>query len=188
MALVWTLEMSVDPSREHDRDEVRLVRAALGGSSDAFSRLVRLNQRRVFGLIGRFFRRPEDVEDVAQDVFLSAWKKLGTYRADAPFEHWLTRICLNRCYERLRRHHPREHALDERIDPAAPTGDPGAAVEIERLLAALEPVDRFILLLLHGEGWTIAEIADRLGWTRVNVKVRAHRARKKLRRLLEHPS
>jgi len=185
MTLAWTLEMSVDAPGEAARDEARLVRAALRGAPDAFSKLVRLHQRRVFRLIGRFFRRREDVEDVAQDVFLTAWRKLSTYRAESPFEHWLTRICLNRCYDRLRRQRPDERVLDDRIEPRATASDPTAGIEVERLLAKLEPVDRFILLLLHGEGLTVAEIAGRLGWSRVNVKVRAHRARSRLRRLLE---
>jgi len=67
----------------------------------------------------------------------------------------------------------------------AESADPDAALEVERLLRPLPPADRFILLMLDGEGWSVAEIADKLGWTRVNVKVRAHRARKKLRSLLE---
>ena len=188
MALAWTLEMSVESAREAERDEVRLVRASLGGDSEAFSRLVRQHERRVFKLIGRFFRQPEDVEDVAQDVFLTVWRKLATYRAKAPFEHWITRVCLNRCYERLRKHKPVEQQLDDRVEPAAAANDPTAGVELERVLTSVEPVDRFVLLLLYGEGWTVAEIADRLDWTRVNVKVRAHRARKKLRRLLEGES
>ena len=115
MALAWTLEMSVESAREAERDEVRLVRASLGGDSEAFSRLVRRHERRVFKLIGRFFRQPEDVEDVAQDVFLTVWRKLATYRAKAPFEHWITRVCLNRCYERLRKHKPVEQELDDRV-------------------------------------------------------------------------
>jgi RNA polymerase sigma-70 factor (ECF subfamily) len=185
MALAWTIEMSVESAREAEHDEVRLVRASLGGDSEAFASLVRRHQRRVFRLIGRFFRQPEDVEDVAQDVFLTAWRKLRTYRAEAPFEHWITRVCLNRCYERLRKYTPVEQELDDRVEPAAEAIDPTAGVELERLLRSAEPVDRFVLLLLYGEGWTIAEIAERLGWTQVNVKVRAHRARKKLRRILE---
>ena len=52
-------------------------------------------------------------------------------------------------------------------------------------MARLKPADRLVLLLLEGEGWSVAEIADRLGWTEVNVKVRAHRARKRLRLWLE---
>jgi len=165
------------------------VDAAVGGDPDAYAELVRRHERRVFRLCGRFFRRAEDVEEVAQETFLTAWKNLGGYRARAPFEHWLTRICLNCCYARLRKQRatPTTVEIDGRNDPA-PGHDPAAGVEIERLLARLVPSDRFVLLLLDGEGWSVAEIAERLGWTRVNVKVRAHRARKRLRALLERRS
>src|SRR6185369_11051819 len=163
--------------------EAGLIRASLNGDQDAFAALVRTHQSRVFRLAGRFFRRPEEVEEVAQETFLRAWMKLGTYRADAPFEHWLTRLCLRCAYDRLRQRKGDPEALKEDVE--SPAADPDARMEVAKLLAHLPPADRFVLLLLDGEGWSVAEIAERLGWTRVNVKVRAHRARKRLRRLLE---
>jgi RNA polymerase sigma-70 factor (ECF subfamily) len=183
MDLCWTIEMSLEPTPRDEGDERRLVAASRGGDGEAFSTLVRLHQRRVFRLAGRFFRGREEIEDVAQETFLTAWRKLSTYRAEAPFEHWLTRVCLNCCYARLRRKRPTELPLER--DVAGSGHDPDARLEVERLLRSLKPEERFILLMLDGEGWSVAEIAERLGWTRVNVKVRAHRARKKLRRLLE---
>lgn len=167
-----------------------LVRRSRDGDRDAFGTLVRAHQSQVFRLCGRFFRRREDVEEASQETFLRAWRKLASYRADAPFEHWLTRVCLNCCYEILRRRRPQESELPENLAaPAAGGGEVGEALdverEVERLLALLPPADRFVLLMLHGEGWTVAEIAHRLGWSQVNVKVRAHRARLRLRRGLE---
>jgi RNA polymerase sigma-70 factor (ECF subfamily) len=185
MAVAWTMEMPLEAMPRTADDDSRLVEASRNGDRDAFSELVRLHQRRVFRLAGRFFRRPEDVEEVAQEVFLTAWRKLGTYRARAPFEHWLTRVCLNCCFERLRKQKKTELPLDPDLDLVTRSGDPVAALEVERLLSTLQPADRFVLLLLDGEGWSVAEIARRLGWSSVNVKVRAHRARKKLRGLLE---
>ncbi len=183
MDLCWKLEMSLEAPSPAEGGERRLIAAALGGDPNAFSDLVRLHQRRVFRLAGRFFRDRQDVEDVAQETFLNVWRKLGTFRAKAPFEHWLTRVCLNCCYAKLRKQRPVELPLDQ--DLAARRPDPNARMEVERLLRTLRPEERFILLLLDGEGWSVAEIADRLGWTAVNVKVRAHRVRRKLRRLLE---
>ncbi len=162
-------------------DEAALVEASRAGDRDAFSTLVRRHQRRVFRLASRFFRRPEDVEDAAQATFLAAWEKLHTYRAAAPFEHWVTRLCLNTCYDRLRRERPADELPEELAAPSAALDE---RLEAERLLSRLAPADRFVLLLLHGEEWSVAEIASRLGWSRANVKVRAHRARRKLRRLL----
>lgn len=183
MALSWTLEMSLKAPPLAQGDEGRLVAASRRGDPAAFSELVRLHQRRVFQLVGRFFRNREDIEDLAQETFLTAWRKLNTYEARAPFEHWLTRVCLNCCYARLRKHKPVELPLV--AERPARSADPDTRLEVERLLRPLKPQERFILLLLDGEGWSVAEIAERLGWTRANVKVRAHRARRKLRRLLE---
>jgi RNA polymerase sigma-70 factor (ECF subfamily) len=189
-----------------DPAEAELVRASVGGDENAFAALVRRYQGRVFRLAGRFFRQPQDVEEVAQETFLRAWLKLGTYSARAPFEHWLTRLCLRCAYDRLRRPAAREArrghgplsssvaapvaaggAPGDRPEEAleAPAADPTARLEVERLLALLAPADRFLLVLLEAEGWSVAEIAERLGWSRVNVKVRAHRARQRLRRVLE---
>ena len=137
----------------------------------------------MFRLAGRFFSRPEEVEDVAQETFLTVWRKLDTYRARAPFEHWLTRVCLNCCYARFRKRRPVE-ALDDVAEVAVAGEDPGPRLDAERLLATLEPEDRFVLQLLHGEGWTVAEISHKLGWSQSKVKVRAHRARRRLRKLL----
>ena len=172
-----------DQASQREAEEGSWIAASLDGDRNAFGELVRRYQHRVFRLAGRFFRRPEDVEEVAQETFLIAWRKLHTYAGKAPFEHWLTRVCLRCCYARLRRR-PDPEQLENLDRPVGP-GDPAARVELERLLARLKPADRVVLLLLDGEGWSTAEIADRLGWTRANVKVRAHRARARLRRLVE---
>lgn len=166
-------------------DDAALVASSRGGDTDAFGRLVRRHQQHVFRLCGRFWRQPADVEDAAQETFLTAWNKLERFSARAPFQHWLTRVCLNCCYGRLRRERRRPDHGEIAREPVAPAADPDAGLELDRLLQALAPADRFLLLLLDGEGWSVAEIAERLGWTRVNVRVRAHRARRKLRALLE---
>lgn len=180
-----TLTLAILPSKAASKqaEELRWIAASLDGDRDAFGELVRRYQQRVFRLAGRFFRRPEDVEEVAQETFLTAWRKLHTYAGKAPFEHWLTRVCTRCCYARLRQR-PDPEPLQS-IDLPVAAGDPSAGVELERLLARLKPADRMVLLLLDGEGWSTAEIADRTGWTRTNVKVRAHRARARLRRLVE---
>lgn len=186
MFLELAASMTLAFDTADDADDARLVAASRTGDDQAFGTLVRRHQRRVFQLASRHLRRPQEVEDVAQETFLLAWRKLGSYRAQAPFEHWLSRICLNCCYARLRRQRPEEDLdLLEGDGAVTPGKDPDARLEVSRLLARLAPADRFILVLLDAEGWSVAEIAQRLGWTQVNVKVRAHRARKRLRRLLE---
>lgn len=185
MSFVNIATMAAPVATEPTSEESRLIAACRRGDEEAFTELVRRHQQRVFKLASRFFRQPQEVEDAAQETFLTVWRKLHTYAGRAPFEHWLTRVCLNCCYARLRRT-KKEEPLEADVPIAG--GDPGAAVEVDRLLGRLAPADRFILLLLHGEGRSVQEIAERLGWSRANVKVRAHRARKHLRRLLEEGS
>ncbi|MEO1086475.1 MAG: sigma-70 family RNA polymerase sigma factor, partial [Acidobacteriota bacterium] len=117
-------------------DETALVDAARSGDHGAFGDLVRRHQARVFRLAGRFFRRPEDLDDVAQEVFLRAWSKLDTYRGEAPFEHWLTRLCLNLCYQRLRRNEPSSVPIEHASGvPARRLAAPDAGLDAARWLA-----------------------------------------------------
>ena len=187
MELVFPSVMAMTLPADDHAEESELVAAGKNGDQAAFAELVRRHQMRVFRLAGRIFRHREDVEDVAQDTFLTAWRRLATYEARAPFEHWITRVCLRLCYARLGAERRREEPLGL-SDPVAELRDPTAAVDVERLLARLSASDRFVLLLLDGEGWSVKEIAERVGWTVTNVKVRAFRARRKLRQVLEERS
>ncbi len=184
MELVLPLALGMTDRPGSGTAEADLIAAGRGGDQAAFAELVRRHQSRVFRMSGRFFRRREDVEDAAQETFLTAWRRLSTYEARAPFEHWITRVCLRVCYARLdAERHPSEPLGD--ADVVVPAADPTAAIDVERLLAQLSASDRFVLLLLDGEGWSVKEIAQRVGWTVTNVKVRAFRARRRLRALLE---
>jgi RNA polymerase sigma-70 factor (ECF subfamily) len=185
--LVFPLAIRMTRDGRGEAAETDLVAASRDGDEIAFAELVRRHQTRVFRLAGRFFQRREDVEDVAQDTFLTAWRRLGTYAARAPFEHWITRICLRLCYARLGADRRREPPVGTQ-ETVTQSRDVAAAIDIERVLLLLTPADRFVLLLLDGEGWSVKEIAERVGWTATNVKVRAFRARRRLRRALEDPS
>lgn len=182
--LVWNSTVNAGDSPSlRDGEERSWIEASLGGDRSAFEALVRRYERRVFKLAARFFRQPQEIEDVAQETFLTVWRKLETYRARAPFEHWLTRVCLNCCYARLRQRRPTQ-SLEGLAEPSVSGEDVGARVDARRLLETLDPKDRFVLQLLYGEGWTVAEISSKLGWSSSKVKVRSYRARRKLKKLL----
>ena len=95
----------------------------------------------------------------------------------------MTRVCLNCCYARFRKRRPEETGITDFEVPTREQ-DPGQRLDAERLLATLGPEDRLVLQLLHGEGWTTAEIAGKMGWSRSKVKVRTHRAHHRLRKVL----
>jgi RNA polymerase sigma-70 factor (ECF subfamily) len=182
-----------------DEPDSSLASRAAGGDGRALDALVVRWRDRVFRLAHRVLRRPEDADDVAQEVFLKMVRSIGTYRSDAPFEHWLLRIATNTCRDHLRERRRRPAAvLADMTDDAsawldrALSGASLAATEAEsarilasNLLDTLHPKDRMILVLLDLEGRSTEEIAAILGSTRAAIKVRAMRARRALRQLTE---
>jgi RNA polymerase sigma-70 factor (ECF subfamily) len=162
-----------------------------------FDDLVARWKVRVFRLAGRFFPRPEDAEDVTQEVFLKVFRSLPTYRGDAPLEHWILRIATTTCHDELRRRRRRpeakparapsfedlmERALEGKALDAAEAASARALAG--DLLDRLPARDRLVLTLLDLEGFSAAEVADFTGSTRAAVKVRAMRARHALRRMV----
>ena len=136
---------------------------------------------------------------MAQEVFLKVWRALGSYRADAPFEHWLLRVATRTCYDALRRRRRRAETTLAQItdDPgrwldAALCGASLEAAEAEDarrvaadLLDGLRPKDRIVLVLMDLAGMSAADVAAATGSTRAAVKIRALRARRALRRLAQ---
>jgi RNA polymerase sigma-70 factor (ECF subfamily) len=167
-----------------------LAASAASGDGEAFDELVRRHQPRLLKLAGRFFRRPEVVEEVVQEAFLKAYTSLDGFRGERPFGHWLTRITVNASYDQLRRQRARpETALDEAsvLDLlASPDGSESelARITAEQLLTRLAPEERLVLTLTVLEELPVRDVARLTGWSIPNVKVRAFRARRKLRRAL----
>jgi RNA polymerase sigma-70 factor, ECF subfamily len=172
-----------------DRDDIA---ASLGGDGSAFARLVERHQQSVARLMQRFARDRATHESLVQDTFVEAWQSLSSFRGDAPFLHWLRVLGTRVGYRHWRlaaRQRPMQGAPPEVLDalPAAEDGRPAAheAAEIvHALLARVSPRDRLVLTLLHLEGLSVQQIAELTGWSRVMVKVQAHRARRRLAALL----
>jgi RNA polymerase sigma-70 factor, ECF subfamily len=167
------------------------VRRTLDGDEDAFRALVERYQGHVASMMWRFTRDPGEHGELVQDVFVEVFQGLDRFRADAPFEHWLSRIATRTGYrywkQRRRAHvtvpieewHATAVARPEEMDPAE------AAGLLHRLLAQLPPRDRLVLTLRYFDEMDVAAIARRTGWSETMVKVQTHRAKQKLRRLLE---
>jgi RNA polymerase sigma-70 factor, ECF subfamily len=169
-----------------------LVRATLAGSEQAFEELVRRHKARVLGTCSRFSRNPQQRDDLSQEVFLRAWRKLAGFRGDAPFEHWLARLTVTTCYDFLRRErrHQGQVSLDEFPIELRDCGIDGAigANHARELLdwamRRLSAEERLVLTLLEMEERSVQEIAAQTGWSDSNVKVRAFRARARLKEIL----
>ena len=141
-------------------------------------------------------RVPE--EDLAQEIFLKMFTRLAQYQGAVPFPHWVSRIAVTTCIDHLRAQKRRPefrmadlseteaevigNVMTNENDVAAP--DAMAASElVQKLLAQLKPDDQLVVRLLDLEQKTIAEISAQTGWNQSLIKVRAFRARRKLRKL-----
>lgn len=168
-------------------EDLEIVKLVRNGDIDAFSLLVEKYHRNLLGFIYRIVRRTEAVEDIGQEVFLSAFQSLENFDAGrgVPFSAWLFTIAKNRCFSEMRKQKTRrEEPLDDSIvgkdDYAGPEESKKA---LERALSVLEePFKSAILNSL--EGLSIVEIAAKDRVPAATVKTRLFRAREKLRRLL----
>ena len=183
-----------EPPRDEDAS---LVAAVLAGDDDAFGELVRRHKGRVFGLATRFARDGHEREDLCQEIFVQAYRKLRDFRGEAPFAHWLGRLAVRRCYDLLRRTArerrssvPLDGDFDLIADPVP--GREEAAREareiLVRALAALSAEDRLVITLLELEDQPVREIAAATGWSEANVRTRACRARVALTDILKRSS
>jgi RNA polymerase sigma-70 factor (ECF subfamily) len=183
---------------EDPRSDEELVRAVVGGQTEAFEQLVRRHQPRVFATARRYARREDEVEDIVQEVFLKSFERLPGFRFEAPFEHWLMRIAVRTCYDFLRSHQrTRESSFTDlsseeedwlervRVDPdGADEHADAARALVGRLMDTLPPDFRLVIQLLEIEERSIKEIHDLTGWSIPLIKVRAFRARAAMRKAL----
>jgi RNA polymerase sigma-70 factor (ECF subfamily) len=188
--------LPVGPSERTDTEIIASIRA---GDTAAFETLVTRYQPKIFGVVRRYARRESDVQDVAQDVFIKVFQKLDSFRADAPFEHWLMRIAVRACYDFLRQQQRnREHNVTdlgdaeqesnvlERASGEQKVPDRAVAARelVEKVLSQLSPAARMVITLLEIEERSVKEIAKLTGWSETLVKVRAFRARAEMKKAL----
>ena len=181
-----------------ERTEAELIAAVLAGDAASFEPLVQKYSPRVFATARRYARRESEVEDIAQEVWLKAFEKLGSFRGEAPFEHWLMRLTVRTCYDFLRGHQRnRESTFSDLSEPendwlerfvtqpeAATENAEAARLLVTRILERLSPSARLIITLLEIEDRPVKEIAALTGWSVPLVKVRAFRARAEMRKIL----
>ena len=170
----------------------RLIEATLSGDDEAFTELVRRHKRKVFRIVSRFVRNDLELDDICQEVFIKVYQNIKKYRGDAPFEHWVSKIAVNACYDELRRlqregyNVPLEDVIFSIRDPASEEIPGNESWDIlKHALAKLRPEEQLVITLLNLEEKSVLEVAALTGWSESKVKVRAFRARKELKRILE---
>jgi len=190
------------PVGRSSREESDLVRRIRQGETERFAELIDRYQRHVSRIVGR--RVPADrVRELVHEVFVKAYVNLAQFSDSVPFEHWLAGIAVRTCYDfwraRAREEVPVSALSDEHqgwIEQTLSsqsdrqfrdqTAKQEAAEVLEWALRQLSPENRAVLTLVHLDGYSVREAAQLLGWTLVNVKVRAYRARQAMRALLRH--
>jgi RNA polymerase sigma-70 factor, ECF subfamily len=180
-----------------DSTDVReLVAAALRHDDDAARELV----RRLYPVVAKMVRahrpRRTSEEDLCQMIFIKVFQKLSQFSGNVPLEHWVSRVAINTCLNQIAAEKARpelRHAdlseeeeavvanLAASSDDLAPDERIAARQLVEHLLDFLQPVERLIIDLLYFQERSVAEIQQITGWSAARVKVRAFRARQKMK-------
>jgi RNA polymerase sigma factor (sigma-70 family) len=170
------------------------------GDESAAQQLVLIFYPLVIRIVRTHSPRSSAEEDIAQEIFIKMFTRLEQYKADAPFGHWLSRIAINTCRDHLRSKQRRpelrladlsEEQADWIMESAPESGkpDPGeqaaASDLLNQLLEMLPAEDQIVIRLQELEGKSILEICEETGWGRSLVKIRAFRARAKLKKAWE---
>jgi RNA polymerase sigma-70 factor (ECF subfamily) len=175
-----------------DADE-DLVRRAVDGDRSAFTQLMERHERRVYNLCLRMVGDIDDASDATQDTFLTAYRRLSSFRGEAAFTTWLHRVAVNASYDLLRKR-GRAPVLtfwndrvveEERVAPAPDHADETTdAIEVQRALLAIPEEFRAALVLHDAQDVPVQQVADILGVPVGTVKSRLHRGRVALARAL----
>src|SRR6184192_3678477 len=179
-----------------DRDSAELVQAALQHDDEAARELV----RRLYPLVAKMVRshrpRRTSEEDLCQMIFIKIFQRLGQFSGKVPLEHWVSRIAVNTCLNQIASEKVRpelrhadlseeERAVVENLaassDELAPDRQLASRQLVEHLLQLLKPVERLVIDLLYLQGRSVEEIHKITGLGTAAIKVRAFRARQKMK-------
>jgi RNA polymerase sigma-70 factor (ECF subfamily) len=173
-----------------DRD---LAARCVAGDRDAFEGLYRQHVGRLYNLAYRMSGGGDDADDLVQDIFLQAYRKLASYKGESSLGTWLYRLAVNLCLDRLRSKAGKMEKITDSIDEedAEPVVAPGSPAEsnitrmdLERAVGTLPPSYRAAFVLHDVEGYQHDEIARMLDISEGSSKSLLHKARMKLRRAL----
>ena len=187
------------PAVQVERTDRQLVDLVLAGDQFAFEQIFDRHKRMVASIAARYFRRPEQIEEIIQVGFAKVYIELARFRGlhELSLASWIARISTNACFDALRseKRKPEDLCCDltdgeaESLSVfASDTPDAEKAILerdlAEKLLSRVPADDRALLEMLYVEEMTVAEIAGITGWSQSKVKVRAWRSRNALRRVL----
>ncbi len=175
-------------------EEMAMIDEVLAGNQAAFRTLIETYQDYVYTICLRVLKAPEDAEEVAQDAFVKAYQNLPRFRKDAKFSTWLYRIAYNAALSRLRKKRIKGYSLSEveeyrlPVDRWIPAFEGIVAKEqayhLHKAIETLSAEEQTLITLYYLQEHSIEEVSKSTGIKQNNVKVKIHRARKKLYRQL----
>jgi RNA polymerase sigma-70 factor, ECF subfamily len=178
------------PSNETGVGDAELVRRSRNGDIGAFEALYRQHSPRLYSLASRMAGSVDEGEDLLQEIFLHAYRKLGTFKGESAVGTWLYRLAINHCLDFVRSRQAKNSRVTETLDgessfePVAPRETPIARLDLERAIASLPPGCREAFVLHDVEGFDHREVADLLGIAEGTSKSQVFKARMKLRAIL----
>lgn len=197
--------MSDSDNGEHyildEQHDSKIIERILNGNTDEFEIILKRYDAYVFHIVSKHLPR-EMIEEAAHEIFIRIYKALPSYRNEAPVKYWISKIATRYCYDYWRgRYRSKEIPMASLTDENGQWIDAVVAEhsqqsfdreetrrEAKEVLAwaldRLTAEERMVITLLYLEELSVKETADLLGWTTVNVKVKAHRLRNKLRKLI----
>jgi RNA polymerase sigma-70 factor (ECF subfamily) len=172
----------------HDAEDRRAVERARAGESAAFAELYERHYRRVFGIAFGMSASVPAAEDLTQETFMRAYRKLGQYRGDSAFATWLHRLAVNVCLNFRARMEPAIVSASEATVPAHDDSlhQRHLQREVHAAILRLKPKQRIVVVLKDLQGLSYQEIAERLGCSQGTVASRLSEARRQLARRLAH--
>jgi RNA polymerase sigma-70 factor (ECF subfamily) len=178
------------PSKEVTVSDAELVARCRAGEVDAFETLYHQHAARIFTLASRMAGSPDEGEDLLQEIFLQAHRKLGSFKGEAALGTWLYRLALNHCLDFVRSRQVKTRKLTDTLDdqrlfePAAPRETPIPRIDLERAIARLPEGCREAFVLHDVEGFDHKEVGQLLGIAEGTSKSQVFKARTKLRGML----
>ncbi len=171
------------------REDTDLVSLAQAGHVEAFERLYRENVGRVHAVCLRMTRDATQAEDLTQEAFIRAWRKLKSFRGDSAFSTWMHRLTVNLVLTHLRSEGRRASRVTitedlESVDKTGVQPTMRERMDLEAAIAQLPDGARRVFVLYEIEGYRHDEIADMMGIASGTTKAQLHRARRMLREVL----
>ena len=161
------------------------------GDVEAFETLYRTHAARIYALASRMAGSADEGEDLLQEIFLQAFRKLDSFKGDAAIGTWLYRLALNHCLDSVRSKQAKMGKITDTLDadtsfqPSAKRDTPIARIDLERAMARLPPGCREAFVLHDVEGFDHKEVGDMLGIAEGTSKSQVFKARLKLRAMLQ---